>query len=173
MKIHIYHNSSCTYWQASCLFPFKLYRQWIFLFCHPTNNFAYFALWVLLDICVSEVSLTLACPHIKLLGLLPRDKLLSVTGNNTANCDDIEKMHQCHWFNKPVGIFDADKVLECGLSVPTFQYFRSRNSLMCHYCNVFIWVFFGSSGNKRVPFWDELTIVQKTIHRKSSTQNVW
>ena len=35
----------------------------------------------------------------------------------------------------------------------------------------FIWVFFGSYGNKPVPFWDELKLVQKTIFWKSSTQN--
>ena len=36
---------------------------------------------------------------------------------------------------------------------------------------LFIWVFFGSCGTKPVPFWDELKLVQKTIYRKSSTQN--
>ncbi len=57
----------------------------------------------------------------------------------------------------PAGNFDANKGLESGLSVPIFQYFRSRNSLLCHYCNVFhLSLFFGSSGTKPVPFRDEL-----------------
>ena len=40
------------------------------------------------------------------------------------------------WSRYPAGIFDADKGLESGLSVPNFQYFRSRSSLVCHYWSV-------------------------------------
>ncbi len=40
------------------------------------------------------------------------------------------------WSRYPAGIFDADKGLESGLSVPNFQYFRSRSSLVCHYFSV-------------------------------------
>ncbi len=49
-----------------------------------------------------------------------------------------ECIFECTWpfrqqnFTNPAGNFYADKGLESGLSVPIFQYFRSRNSLMCH-----------------------------------------
>ena len=76
--------------------------------------------------------------------------------------------HSCY----PAGIFDADKGLESGLSLPNFQYFRSHSSPVCHYCNVIhLSLFFGSCGSKPVPFWDVLKLVQKKIYRKSSTQN--
>ena len=71
----------------------------------------------------------------------------------------------------PMGISDADKGLWSGPSVPIFQYFWSHSCLVCHYCTVIHLILFGSCGTKQVPFRDELKLVQKTIYRKSSTQN--
>ena len=47
------------------------------------------------------------------------------------------RIYHVWWkISNPVGIFDADKGLESGLSIPNFQYFRSRSSPVCHYCSV-------------------------------------
>ncbi len=56
---------------------------------------------------------------------------------NKSDSTKAWKGHFWRSFRTPVGNFDADKGLESGLSVPIFQYFRSRNSPMGHYCNVF------------------------------------
>ena len=65
------------------------------------------------------------------LGILYILKLLKLSRTLSKWCVwDSVKVHF------PAGIFDADKGLEYGLSVPNFEYFLSRSSLVCHYCSV-------------------------------------